>query len=351
MAEETLANGGGTDDQEKLNSSEEAKDSQASSDDVRKDDQTKTPSSSDASQDDEGASSKQTDKVAQTDADAAKSDKTASDKDDGDRKQEGAWPDDWRQKLARDDEKKLERLGRFGGLEDLFEAWLNADKKISEGLRPLEKPGADASDEEWAEYRKSMNIPDELADYTKEIKLPDGREIGEDDQPIIEAFAQRALNRGVAPADMAELIDEYYGIQEEQWAQQEETDANFRRDAMGQLKEEYGGDFKANIAAMRPYFESVDEEMFDNLMGGRLSDGTLIGDNPGVVKFFVNKALQENPAATIMAADGGGLESIESEIKILETRMREDRVNWFKDTEAQQRYEKLIDARDRLAAK
>jgi hypothetical protein len=263
----------------------------------------------------------------------------------------GAWPEDWRSLLAAGDEKKLERLGRFGSPADVWKAWEEAQKKISEGLKPRQKPAPNASEEEWAEYRKTAGIPEAVEEYVKAIELPDKRQIGEDDLPVIQAFAERAIKRGVSPGDMAELVDEYYAIQEEQWSQVEERDAEFRRDAERQLKEEYGGDFKANINAMRPYFESVDSEMFDNLMGGRLADGSRIGDNPNLIRFFVRKALDENPAATILPVNGSSVDTIEGEIKTLETRMREDRNGWFKDEKAQRRLEQLYEARDKLASK
>ena len=86
-------------------------------------------------------------------------------------------------------------------------------------------------------------------------------------------------------------------------------------------------------------------------MGGRLADGTKIGNNPNLIKFFVNKALDENPAATIVPGGNTSAETIDTEIKALEKRMGEDRQAWFKDEAAQKRYQQLIDARDKLAAR
>lgn len=261
------------------------------------------------------------------------------------------WPDDWRQQIAGEDKKELERLGRFASPADVFKSLREAEKKLSEGVKPKAKPGEKATAEEWAEYRKANSIPETVDDFVKAIVLPDKRAIGDEDKPLVAAFSERALKKGIAPADMAEMVDEYYAIQEEQQAQLAEKDAEFKTTNLSALKEEWGGDFKANVNSMRPYFESVNQTLFDNLMGGRLADGTKVGDNADIVRFFVAKSLAENPAATVVPAGANQIETIDSEIKAAEKRMRDDRDAWFKDKPAQERYQKLIEAKEKLTSK
>ncbi|WIW52376.1 hypothetical protein LRP31_25490 [Mesorhizobium mediterraneum] len=261
------------------------------------------------------------------------------------------WADDWRQQIAGDDKKELERLGRFASPADVFKSLREAEKKLSEGVKPKTKPGEKATAEEWSEYRKANNIPETVDDFVKAIVLPDKRVIGDDDKPLVAAFSERALKKGINPADMAEMVDEYYAIQEEQQAQLAEKDSEFKTTNLSALKEEWGGDFKANINSMRPYFEAVDQSLFDNLMGGRLSDGTKVGDNANIVKFFVAKSLAENPAATVVPAGANQIETIQTEIKAAEARMRDDRTAWFKDKPAQERLQKLYEAQEKLTSK
>jgi hypothetical protein len=273
----------------------------------------------------------------------AQSDKTATE-------QAGPWGDDWREKLAKDDAKRLERLRRFASPEALLQAQEEAQRKISEGVKPKGKPGDKATDDEWAAYRKEHNIPDKVEDYVKAIALPDKRQIGEADLPVINAFAERAIKSGVSPSDMSILVDEYYAMQEETQFQQATADTAFKKEAEATLKAEWGGDFAGNFAAMRPYFESVDPELYDNLFGGRMADGSKIGNHPAVLRFFAAKAVAENPMATVLTPGGNGLQTIQAEISQMETRMRNDRVAWHKDTAAQERYRQLITARDKLKA-
>ena len=149
---------------------------------------------------------------------------------------------------------------------------------------------------------------------------------------------------------MGVMVNAYYDMQEEMTYQQSVKDSEFKKTAVADLKEAWGGDFKGNMAAMRPYFEGVDPDLFGNLMGGRLADGTKIGNHPGMLKFFATKAVAENPLATVLQ-NNSGMETLEAEIKKLETRMGEDRDAWFKDNSAQQRLQQLYDARDKVKAK
>ncbi|QND67645.1 hypothetical protein HB777_29385 [Mesorhizobium loti] len=264
--------------------------------------------------------------------------------------EEGTFGKDWRDKMAKGDEKKLAMLKRFTSPEALLQAQEEAQRKISEGLKPKGKPGDKATDEEWAAYRKSNNIPEAVDDFVKAIVLPDKRVIGDDDKPIVAAFAERAIKKGIAPTDMAEMVDEYYALQEEQQFQQATRDADFKKQAAADLKKEWGGDFDGNFAAMRPYFENVQPALFDNLMGGRLADGSKIGNHPDVLRFFAAKAVAENPMATIVPAGGSSAEGLHAEIASMEKRMKTERAAWHKDTKAQERYRQLITARDKLKA-
>lgn len=268
-----------------------------------------------------------------------------------DAKPAGPWGDDWREKLAGDDPKRLERLKRLASPEAMLQSLEEGQRKISEGLKPRAKPGDKATEEEWAAYRKDAGIPDKVEDYVKAIALPDDRQIGEIDKPVVEAFAERAIKSGVAPSDMAVLIDEYYRQQEDVQNQQSKQDSDYRKEAERELREAWGGDYDGNIAAMRPYFETVDSDLFNNLMGGRMADGRKIGNHPAIVKFFAAKAVAENPLASVLPQQNSGAVAIDNEIAALEKRMGEDRGAWFKDSKAQARLQALYAARDKVAAK
>lgn len=264
--------------------------------------------------------------------------------------QEGIWGNDWRDKLAKGDAKRLENLKRFASPDALLQSYEEAARKISEGVKPKGKPGDKATDEEWAAYRKDNSIPDKVEDFVKAIALPDKRQIGEADLPVVNAFAERAIKSGVSPADMSILVDEYYQMQEEVQYQQATTDADFKKASLKTLREEWGGDYDGNLAAMRPYFDSVDAELYDNLFGGRMADGSKIGNHPAILRFFATKAVAENPMSTVLTPGSTGMQDIDNEIAALEKRMGEDRAAWFKDEKAQERLRSLYRAKEKIKA-
>src|SRR5690349_11821180 len=98
-------------------------------------------------------------------------DETTAATTDTSQQQTGPWGDDWREKLANGDDKKLKALGRFASPEALWAAQEEAQRKISEGLKPKAKPGEKATAEEWAAWRKDNNIPEAVDDYVKAIPM------------------------------------------------------------------------------------------------------------------------------------------------------------------------------------
>lgn len=257
------------------------------------------------------------------------------------------WGDDWRQLMAGDDKAELERLGRFSDPGAVYKSYKEMEKKFKEGLRPPDRPDPSDADA-MAEYRKQAGIPENPDDYLKEMKLRDGLQVGEDDQEMVKAFANRLHADGFPPSALASAVDQYYEIQELARAQQEEADSEFRKQAETALREEYGAEYKANITALKQYLG--EGEMYDNLMGGRLADGTKLGNNPELIKMLVGKALEANPAATIVPAGPNQVTEINSRIKEIKKMMSEDRDAYFADAEIQAEYAKLLEAQEKFAA-
>src|ERR1700758_5352632 len=85
-------------------------------------------------------------------ADAGKGGNGASDA-------QGFWPADWRERVAGEDPRGRERLGRYASPADVAKALIAAQNKISSGeLKPA--LGKNASAEEVAQWRKAHGIPE-----------------------------------------------------------------------------------------------------------------------------------------------------------------------------------------------
>ncbi len=70
-----------------------------------------------------------------------------------------AWGEDWREKLAKGDEKKLKSLQRFASPEALTDSYMSAAERIRSGELKTVLP-KDAKPEELAAWRKENGIPE-----------------------------------------------------------------------------------------------------------------------------------------------------------------------------------------------
>ena len=86
-------------------------------------------------------------------------------------------------------------------------------------------------------------------------------------------------------------------------------------------------------------------------MGVRMADGSIIGNDPDMVRFLVALALDKNPVASVVEDGDQTGKSVDTEIASIEKRMREDRSAYFKDEKTQARYRELIGARDKIQAR
>jgi hypothetical protein len=274
------------------------------------------------------------------------------------------WPADWREKIAEHAsagdkkayEKELRRLQNmenpysvYGSFRSMENTW------ASKGFIKL-PPKEGAKPEEIAEFHKSLGVPEKPEEYLNDLKLENGVVFGEADKPGLEWFANAAHKRGVPKEAFAGLASEYLALQERQAAELDERDETFRIEAERALKEEYGPAFKRKTNAIASVFDIApggidiknESSLYARLMGGRMADGKMIGNDPDMVRFLVALAMDRNPAASVIEDGDAGGRSITDEITAIEKRMREDRAGYFKDERAQARYRELLEARDKI---
>src|SRR5688572_23894721 len=96
------------------------------------------------------------------------------------------WPADWRQKLAGEDKKTLERLGRMASPADLLKSYRALEQKISAGELKKGLP-ENATPEQVAEWRREQGLPEKPEGYLENLSLPDGVVLGEADKPMAAA--------------------------------------------------------------------------------------------------------------------------------------------------------------------
>lgn len=266
------------------------------------------------------------------------------------------WPDDWRERMAAQvggtDQKavakELKRLGRMTDPTAVYGSFRELDSKFSEGGL-IKKPGKDAKPEEIAAFNKALGVPDTPEDLIKAVKLADGKVLGDNDRPLAEAFAKVAQAKGYTPDQYSTAVDFLLTQQEVAAIQQYNDDKAFRAESETGLKQEFGPSYEASIKSISGVFVSApgganpDDEgsLMGRLLGGRTTDGRIIGDDPVITKWLASLALEINPAATIIPSGSG--ETAQSRLEEIRKLRRTDPDKYNADKKMQEEEVKLID--------
>lgn len=255
------------------------------------------------------------------------------------------WPEDWRARMAGDDERLARRLERFPSPGGVLQSFLSLEQKMSSGAASA-MPAADADAEDWAAWRADNDIPETPDGYLD--RLPGGLVIGEADRAAMSAFATRMHGLNAPPEVVGDAIAWYYDHVEQQQAERAEADAAFRAEADAALRREWGGRYRGNLNAMNGLLDTAPDGVKANLFGARLADGRPLGDHPDVLRFLARLANEINPAGTVAPGSGSSAQrTLADEVAGIEKMMADRSSDYWRDGALQARYRELIDARDR----
>lgn len=215
----------------------------------------------------------------------------------------GDWPTDWREKMAGGNEKRLNLLKRYASPVALAEAQEQARDLIAKGQKRAPLP-ADATPEQVAEYRKDNGIPEAPDKY--DTSLPDGLVIGEADKPLVDGFLKTAHDAHLDPGAVKTALSWYYKEQDRQREAQFDKDAANKQAVVEDLRGEYGPDYKRYVTAATEFFAPLGPDLAAGILQARMPDGTLLGAHPQATRFFINKALELYPFATVVPSGQGG---------------------------------------------
>jgi hypothetical protein len=262
------------------------------------------------------------------------------------------WPKNWREICVGDDPDVINQLLKFTSPKALAHSYLALQKKMGSKLSLLSPP-PNATEEQLAAWREQIGIPKEATEYQESLKnLP----ILDADKSMIEDFLNNALGANLSKEQVAKTLGWFYNERQkksEEFIQnQYNRDSEDRENYDKMLRQDWGAAYSRNKAAIAGLLPEMPEELQDLINVGRLPDGTRVGNNPAVLSWLANAAMELNPTATVVpGGSGNSMAQIDSEIASIEKRMRNDRDNYFKDAGAQQRYLDLITARDNMKSK
>lgn len=256
----------------------------------------------------------------------------------------GDWPEDWRTKYSQDPA-VLKRLERYASPKAAIDALFAAQTRISKGdLLPTLKENA--TPEDVAEYRTAHGIPLEATGY--EINLPNGLVIGDADKPVVDEFLARAHAQNMHPSQVNDALGWYFDKQEQARVAQEARDTEHRMATEDELRAEFGPDYRLNVKLAHEILSSAPGDLSDKLLGGRLADGKLIGNDPDVVRWLTKLSRELNPVATVVPGSGtNAVQAVESEMASMKKLMGDRNSEYWKGPLAakhQARYKQLVEA-------
>lgn len=254
------------------------------------------------------------------------------------------WRNDWREALAKGDQKTLERLARFPSVENVWDSYRQLEQKISSQKTAPTLP-ANPTPEQLTEYRKAVGVPDKPEGYLE--KLPDGLVIGEEDKAAVSLLTERLHAKNATPDIVADVIDTYYKIVEQNHNEMIEYQTDLKKQSGDALRAEWGPDYRPTINAITATLDGLDQETRELVEGMQLSDGSLAFNHKGFMRWMGSLALQINPAAIVVPGGGGDkLESIKNERAAMEAEMRKNINAWQhpSNDHRRERYIQLLDA-------
>lgn len=268
----------------------------------------------------------------------------------------GYWQPDWRQELVKQvggDKKLEERLGRFGSPSDILKSYLSLEKEKSSGQLKRELP-ENATEEQKAEWRKEMGLPEKADDYLDKLTLPDGVVLGEMDKPVAAAFAEAAHAGDLKPEQYSKLVAKYYEIQDQKNTAQYEADEQYRQATNDALNAEWGHEFRPNINAVKNFLAGMPEAERNKILEGRDADGRKIGDNPVFVRYLAQMARELNPAATLVPATGDIGKSVDARLGELKVMIKDRSSEYYhgpNSAKLKAEYRQLLDAQDKMKSR
>lgn len=264
-----------------------------------------------------------------------------------------AQPLDWaalRDKYANKDEKIAKRLSRYSSVESALDALIAAQNKIASGVIKSSLPEK-ATPEQLAEWREQNGIPTSPDGY--ELEIPEGLDLTDEGKKFVDDFISAAHEANTPPQAaqkiFSKLVEQQQAAEE---AREIREDAN-RQAAEEALRAEWGTEYRLNSNLVNSLLDTAPQGVKEELLGGRLADGTPVAHSPAVMRWLATMAREINPVSTVVPATGENPEvTIQTELASLERMMGDHESDYWKGPRKdalQSRYVQLVEAKQKYA--
>ncbi len=154
----------------------------------------------------------------------------------------------------------------------MAKSYINAQKMV--GAEKLAIPGNWATDEDWALVYNKLGRPEG----------PDGYELGENGGDFADWFRETAHNSGLSVRQAQQIASAYEQFAGQFTQASEEQQEAHRMEIETELRQEFGREFDDKMARANELLREFDAPDLTEI---QLADGSLLGDNPELVRFMV----------------------------------------------------------------
>lgn len=210
---------------------------------------------------------------------------------------------DWKASLPEEirDHKSLDSIKDVGGL---AKGYLHAQSMVGADKVPI--PGQWATSDDWNMVYDKLGRPASADGY--ELTMAEGVEA---DADMVEWFKKTSHDVGLSGPQAQKLVTAYNEMQGSRTQLATDAVAQTRNDAELELKREWGQAYDQRIGYASAVLQNFEAQDMAEL---RMADGSLLGDNPAVVKlmskvgqFIAEKTGEDNFAGSkgsgVMAPD------------------------------------------------
>lgn len=253
-----------------------------------------------------------------------------------------AWPDDWRNQIAGEDEKALTQLERYKTPGDIWTKARALEQRISSGELVDNSPFPDkGTDEEKTAWRKSAGLPEAADQYEY------GREVDDDQKTQLKGFMDYAFEKNMPAQTVQDMVGYFFNTLDTTTEAHGTADKDAQQATDDQLRSEWGNDYRGYINRVDNLIAGAGEAV-EGLLDARLN-GVKLRSNPAVMAFLLDAATAVDPVTTITPAGTDKVSAVADEIDQIKKTMREDRKAYNADEKMQARYRELLEAQSKLS--
>lgn len=223
---------------------------------------------------------------------------------------------DWIEAASRGDEKRKEALARFTDPGAIYDALTETQKTLHTQGR-VKIPDEKASDEDRAQFRKAVGVPEKPEDY----KLPEEitKQLDDEDKAVLGKVIGEAHKAGgiMSHPDVVRGIHEAYLSARDEAAAQMAANAKLKHDeCQAALEKEWpGAEKERNLGFATGVLTRYGDEQVKELLAMPMADGTRLGDYAPLVRMLakMGREVGDDPYfAEISKSGSNAIESMEA---------------------------------------